>query len=597
MAEETIQINIKTLDNKTVPIVTKTNILVSDFKKRIESEMKVPIQSQRLIYQGKVLKDNLFLKDYSMKDSSTLHMISRPDNQPNNTNNPSSLPSNSNSSPAPPQSSNPNENIPQPHNLLMGSISIPENASMPQFSHLLGEVFNSLGIRGTPNISNQPIPHHPPPQSSNEDGFVRLRHLLSNLSQSISLLPSSVLPSSSIASSTLSSDPTSSTSSSTVSTSAVENAGICLGQLANSFEQIHPALSTLSNLLKNESSITSNNRNNNNNNNNNSNGNGTVSPSSFSREQVEGLSAQMSTLLEQMSSISSLLSNCLSTIRMGETPGRGQAIPPSTSIRNHFVGDSIPQGAIQVSMPLFTVNPRAGIQIPAQAPNSVPTNATSNILNHIASIINGGAPSPQAPSSTSMAAPPTPSATNVEQGDQSLMNDPNRSNTAAVLMSQTFNAVNQAMHNPYPSSVSSVIGSIAQGFSDLDHGNEEESALDLILKIILDYMTLPEMLSVMSGNWTPVERLHPVLKEFILNEMLKKDSSPSNLERLAEDISGSLKGSLHPSALPEDVRKRIRPGFDIAQLVHQVVKRHVLKLLQLILSTLPVSQSNPRATR
>jgi hypothetical protein len=54
------------------------------------------------------------------------------------------------------------------------------------------------------------------------------------------------------------------------------------------------------------------------------------------------------------------------------------------------------------------------------------------------------------------------------------------SSNTAVLMSQAFNAVNQAMSGAYPSSVSSVIGSIAQGMGN--EGNQLEEKQGIFVK-------------------------------------------------------------------------------------------------------------------
>jgi hypothetical protein len=118
-----------------------------------------------------------------------------------------------------------------------------------------------------------------------------------------------------------------------------------------------------------------------------------------------------------------------------------------------------------------------------------------------------------------------------------------QTSSAAVLMSQTFNAVNHAISGSQPTSVSSVIGSIAQGtmivvnliFEGLSPATpEEDNVLGDIIQKILDTITIPDMLQIMAGNWTSVQLLHPVLQNYV-KELLNGDTSQSQVRiNLAE---------------------------------------------------------------
>lgn len=120
-----------------------------------------------------------------------------------------------------------------------------------------------------------------------------------------------------------------------------------------------------------------------------------------------------------------------------------------------------------------------------------------------------------------------------------------------------------------------------------------DSQLDEILKRVLDAITIPEILSVMSGNWTPIQRLHPVVREYVLNDLLKKDASNARVEKLADEITESMRSTFDSRNLPEDMQRRIRPGYDVTTLTLHLVKKHTLKLLQLILSPLPATSTQP----
>lgn len=72
----TITITIKCSNNTNASVVIDANETVLALKEKIaESELKVPAANQRLIYKGKVLKDELTLDHYEVQDGHTVHMV------------------------------------------------------------------------------------------------------------------------------------------------------------------------------------------------------------------------------------------------------------------------------------------------------------------------------------------------------------------------------------------------------------------------------------------------------------------------------------------------------------------------------------------
>lgn len=137
-------------------------------------------------------------------------------------------------------------------------------------------------------------------------------------------------------------------------------------------------------------------------------------------------------------------------------------------------------------------------------------------------------------------------------------------NNAAV-MSQTFNAVNQAINGGHTSSVSSVIGMIAQGISCPSPQRLQrngtfklkvfvtflESILGDILQKILDSLTLPDMLCLMRGDLNPLQGVHPVVKEHLIHHVLKGDTSSPRIEKLADQISEHMRDAMSEKHLPQ----------------------------------------------
>ncbi|XP_022639530.1 large proline-rich protein bag6-B isoform X3 [Vigna radiata var. radiata] len=90
-SETTIEIKIKTLDSQTYTLRVDKQMPVPALKEQIASVTGVLSERQRLICQGKVLKDDQLLSAYHVEDGHTLHLVARqPDLPP-----PGSLPNHS----------------------------------------------------------------------------------------------------------------------------------------------------------------------------------------------------------------------------------------------------------------------------------------------------------------------------------------------------------------------------------------------------------------------------------------------------------------------------------------------------------------------
>ncbi|CAJ1972610.1 unnamed protein product [Sphenostylis stenocarpa] len=80
-SDSTVQLNIKTLDSRIYSFQVDKNMPVSLFKEKIASEIGVPVSQQRLIFRGKVLKDEHVLSEYHIENGDTLHLVERQPNQ------------------------------------------------------------------------------------------------------------------------------------------------------------------------------------------------------------------------------------------------------------------------------------------------------------------------------------------------------------------------------------------------------------------------------------------------------------------------------------------------------------------------------------
>lgn len=71
------QIFIKTLQGESLPIDYDGAMKIGDLKNMIHSERQIPVDQQRLIFQGKQLEDDNTLADYNIETGSNIHLVLR----------------------------------------------------------------------------------------------------------------------------------------------------------------------------------------------------------------------------------------------------------------------------------------------------------------------------------------------------------------------------------------------------------------------------------------------------------------------------------------------------------------------------------------
>ncbi len=73
MSDLVLTIKCSNADKATVTIDKNASVL--ELKTKIAGELQVPSSQQRLIYKGRVLKDELTLESYGIEDGHTVHMV------------------------------------------------------------------------------------------------------------------------------------------------------------------------------------------------------------------------------------------------------------------------------------------------------------------------------------------------------------------------------------------------------------------------------------------------------------------------------------------------------------------------------------------
>jgi ubiquilin len=70
-----VKVNVKSSNGKTVPLDADVTSTVGAFKASIADQVEIPAAQQRLIFSGKVLKDEQTLESYGVQDGQTMHLV------------------------------------------------------------------------------------------------------------------------------------------------------------------------------------------------------------------------------------------------------------------------------------------------------------------------------------------------------------------------------------------------------------------------------------------------------------------------------------------------------------------------------------------
>ncbi|XWS14398.1 hypothetical protein CRYUN_Cryun35bG0005900 [Craigia yunnanensis] len=152
-SDSLVELKIKTLDSNICSFLVEKNTPVSLFKERIAKELGVPVGQQRLIFRGKVLKDDHLLSEYHVENGHTLHLVERQTAQSQPSPDTSSGETNGNNSN---RGSDAGAGIPRnrvgqiSHSVVLGTFNVGDQGEgiVPDLSRVIGAVLNSFGVGG-----------------------------------------------------------------------------------------------------------------------------------------------------------------------------------------------------------------------------------------------------------------------------------------------------------------------------------------------------------------------------------------------------------------------------------------------------------------
>ncbi|XP_058725434.1 uncharacterized protein LOC131596708 isoform X2 [Vicia villosa] len=165
-SDSTVQLNIKTLDSRIYSFQVEKNMPVSLFKEKIASEIGVPVNQQRLIFRGKVLKDEHVLSEYHVENGHTLHLVERQPNPPQTSGAGSVETTSTNSNRGNDAGSGaPRNRVGQiSHSVVLGTFNVGEQVegTAQDLTRVIGAVLNSIANGGQSTINVPNSTQHPP---------------------------------------------------------------------------------------------------------------------------------------------------------------------------------------------------------------------------------------------------------------------------------------------------------------------------------------------------------------------------------------------------------------------------------------------------
>lgn len=75
MISSDVDITVKTLIGTSIPLTIQSYDTVKTVKYRLHKQLNIPVASQRLIFAGSELRDEMFLSNYSIHAGSTLYLV------------------------------------------------------------------------------------------------------------------------------------------------------------------------------------------------------------------------------------------------------------------------------------------------------------------------------------------------------------------------------------------------------------------------------------------------------------------------------------------------------------------------------------------
>eukprot|EP01080_Neovahlkampfia_damariscottae_P011940 gene11940-5341_t len=153
-----INIKVRTLDSNELQLTVQKDMLIKDLKQLIFSRSSIPVQRQRLIFQGRVLVDEKNITEYKIDEGHVLHMVAMPE-QPQQSQQSSQSTTSSTSQSQQSQQSQQQPNQGPFGGMMMGPFSFNNpNGGSPDINSMISSVMQGLGFSGNSSGGSGGLP-------------------------------------------------------------------------------------------------------------------------------------------------------------------------------------------------------------------------------------------------------------------------------------------------------------------------------------------------------------------------------------------------------------------------------------------------------
>nr|CAG4717330.1 unnamed protein product [Naegleria fowleri] len=519
---EKITVKVKAMNGQQLELKVDPNMEVEDFKKLIAEKSNAAPNLQRLIYQGKVLKNGSKLSDYKIVNDHVIHLVNLPNENVSSSSESSSTQQRTQPSHTSSQSATQNPHTTGFHAAFGPGITVVSGMNLDNPSGAggstgridIGSLVNNVlsGIFQPPSSSTQTHTHPHRQHGTNNTS--------SNNNQA-SRTARTPVPSNSI------------------HTNEILNGGREVVNFldGNQRQSVVNDLNRMTSLF--QSSASSSNR----------------------QEFLQIRQHVLPSLVQLQSNLNMLISglNGRTSTNVSSRENNGAAI---TNVNLHLHVNSNELDALpnQLQRLHSMINasplaPRDGnLERPVSVTSTTQPISNHDVVNEIFSGSRGSTPSSTTAASTSPSAQPSSTTTT------------------------TQSAPSTSLH----SLINNVMG--AFGVSQPQEAESERGFFDRMITIATDSLQLPDLFSVMSGNWAPLDATKEKLKTFLINDGLQGDCSHQSRQRKIEELMAEFEKYLDQNHdLQFEIASRANNESDVLGQLVEVARFYITMLFNLII--------------
>ena len=138
-----------------------------------------------------------------------------------------------------------------------------------------------------------------------------------------------------------------------------------------------------------------------------------------------------------------------------------------------------------------------------------------------------------------------PAATSTTSSTSASANLLQADDEMSSMLDEVLESLGDSTPQPLTRSVRSALASHGHG-----DGNETPSVLEELVSLVFQNLTMHELSDVLQGNFAPMERVQPVLADYIRRELLAYDTSTRRINQCASNIVDGVASSLTDQSLP-----------------------------------------------